>query len=93
MLFSVKLIAVFEHQEFLPHVDCSEQIFPYFQIWILYGLVLIYNIYYYFTVTVSSVCQRIQFARSKSDAVAKQEGTYVQREKKPREKRKAPEQG
>lgn len=35
---------------------------------------------------------RIQFARSKSDAVAKQEGTYVQREKKPREKRKAPEQ-
>lgn len=42
--------------------------------------------------TVSSVCQRIQFARSKSDAVAKQEGTYVQREKKPREKRKAPEQ-
>ena len=91
MLFNVKLIAVFEHQEFLPHVDCSEQIFPYFQIWILYGLVLIYN--NYFTVTVSSVCQRIQFARSKSDAVAKQEGTYVQREKKPREKRKAPEQG
>lgn len=35
---------------------------------------------------------RIRFARSKSDAVAKQEGTYVQREKKPREKRKAPEQ-
>lgn len=82
---------MFEHQVFLPHVDCSEQIFPYFQIWILYDLVFIYN--NYFTVTVSCVCQRIQFARSKSDAVAKQEGTYVQREKKPREKRKAPEQG
>ena len=39
------------------------------------------------------VHQRIQYAKSKSDAVAKQEGTYIQREKKPREKRKAPEQG
>ncbi|XP_020608892.1 U1 small nuclear ribonucleoprotein A-like [Orbicella faveolata] len=35
---------------------------------------------------------RIQYAKSKSDAVAKKEGTYVQREKKPKEKRKAPEQ-
>ncbi|KXJ17619.1 U1 small nuclear ribonucleoprotein A [Exaiptasia diaphana] len=32
---------------------------------------------------------RIQYAKSKSDAVAKLEGTFVQREKKPREKRKA----
>lgn len=39
------------------------------------------------------VHQRIQYAKSKSDAVSKQEGTYVQREKKPKEKRKAPEQG
>lgn len=37
--------------------------------------------------------QRIQYAKSKSDAVSKLEGTYIQREKKPREKRKAPEQG
>lgn len=35
---------------------------------------------------------RIQYAKSKSDAVAKKDGTFVQREKKPREKRKAPEQ-
>lgn len=35
---------------------------------------------------------RIQYAKSKSDAVAKKEGTFVQREKKPKEKRKAPEQ-
>lgn len=37
--------------------------------------------------------QRIQYAKSKSDAVSKLEGTYIQREKKPREKRKTPEQG
>lgn len=36
--------------------------------------------------------QRIQYAKSKSDAVSKLEGTYIQREKKPREKRKTPEQ-
>lgn len=35
---------------------------------------------------------RIQYAKSKSDAVSKLEGTYIQREKKPREKRKTPEQ-
>ena len=40
-----------------------------------------------------SECQRIQYAKRKSDAVAKKEGTFVQREKKPKEKRKAPEQG
>ncbi|EDO47757.1 predicted protein [Nematostella vectensis] len=34
---------------------------------------------------------RIQYAKGKSDAVAKAEGTFVPREKKPKEKRKAPE--
>ncbi|KAK3740798.1 hypothetical protein QZH41_010081 [Actinostola sp. cb2023] len=32
---------------------------------------------------------RIQYAKNKSDSVSKLEGTFVQREKKPREKRKA----
>ena len=32
--------------------------------------------------------QRIQYARGKSDAVAKVDGTFIQREKKAKEKRK-----